>query len=90
MIKFLVEKYRVVSVWLSLAVLALAFVIGSDEECRMIFVPLAFAVGAVMYAAGGVREWAINRMPACLVEVLLAVCMTIAAVLSLLYLGGII
>lgn len=90
MIKFLVEKYRVVSVWLSLSVLALAFVIGSEEENRGFLVPLVFAVGAVMFAAGGVREWVMNRMPACLVEVLLAVCMTVASALSLLYLGGII
>lgn len=88
--KFLVEKYRVISIWLSLIILALAFVIGSDEERRAFCVFLAFVAGTFLYSVGGMREWMLNRMTACLVEVLLAICMLTAAFLSLLRLGGII
>lgn len=88
--KFLLEKYRVISIWLSLIILALSFVIGSDEESRAFCVFLAFLTGTFLYAAGGAREWMLNRMTACLIEVILAVCMLTAAFLSLLRMGGII
>lgn len=88
--KFFVEKYRVISIWLSLIVLALAFVIGSDEESRAVCVFLVFVVGTLLYLVGAAREWMLNRMTACLVEALLAICMLTSALLSLLRLGGII
>lgn len=88
--KFFAEKYRVISIWLSLIVLALAFVIGSNDERRAVCVFLVFAAGTLLYSVGAMREWAMNRMPACLVEGLLAVCMLTASILSLLRLGGII
>lgn len=88
--KFFAEKYRVISIWLSLIVLALAFVIGSEQESRAICVFLVFVAGTLLYSVGAVREWMLNRMPACLIEALLAVCMLTSAVLSLLRLGGII
>lgn len=87
--KFFVEKYRVISIWLSLIVLALAFVIGSDDENRAVCVFLVFVVGTLLYSVGAAREWMLNRMTACLVEALLAVCMLTSAILSLLRLGGI-
>lgn len=88
--KFFVEKYRVISIWLSLIVLALAFVIGSDDERRAICVFLVFVVGTLLYSVGAAREWMLNRMTGCLVEALLAICMLTSAILSLLRLGGII
>lgn len=88
--KFFREKYRVLSIWLSLIILALAFVIGSDQECRGICISLAFIFGTLLYSVGGAREWMLNRMTACLLETLLAICMLTAAILSLLRLGGII
>lgn len=88
--KFLAEKYRVISIWLSLTILALAFVIGSDDENRAVCIFLAFAAGTLLYTAGAAREWMMNRMTACLIEGLLAVCMLTAAVLSLFRMGGII
>lgn len=88
--KFFAEKYRVISIWLSLTVLALGFVIGSDDERRAVCVFLAFVVGTLLYSVGAAREWMLNRIPACLIEALLAVCMLTASILSLLRLGGII
>lgn len=88
--KFLLTKYRLISIWLSLFILAMAFVIGSDEEIRAVCVPLAFAAGTLLYAAGALREWMRSRMTACLIEVIFAVCMLTGTFLSILRLGGII
>lgn len=88
--KFFVEKYRVISIWLSLLILVLGFVIGSDEESRAVCIFLVFVAGTFLYSAGGIRDWVRNRMTACLIEVLLAICMLTAAILSLMRMGGII
>lgn len=87
--KFLLEKYRVISIWLSLLVLTLAFVVGSDMEWRPVCAMLAFLAGAVMYGIGGAREWIVGHRTAGMVEICLAVCMWLAALLALLRLGGI-
>ena len=87
--KFLLEKYRVISIWLSLLILTLSFVAGSDMEWRPVCAMLAFLAGAVMYGMGGAREWTTGRRTACMVEICLAVCMWLAFLLALLRLGGI-
>lgn len=76
------------SIWLSLIILSLAFVIGSDKPSRRICVPAVFLVGALMYLLGMIREWSRGRIPAVLIELLLAVCMAAGAVLSYFRLGG--
>lgn len=86
--KFLVKKYRVISIWLSLAILALAFFIASDEGSRAVCVPIIFLLGTFLYLAGGIREWALNHMPTLMVEVILGFFMFTAAVESFLRLGG--
>lgn len=88
--KFLMGRYRTISIWLSLVILALAFVIGSDEAWHAIGVPAVFSVGFIMYLAGSIREWKLGKMTACLVDALLAVWALVAAFLSVLRLGGII
>lgn len=88
--KFLLTKYRLISIWLSLFILALAFVIGSDSEVRTVCIPFALGAGTLLYAAGAVREWMLSRMTACLIETLFAVCMLTGTFLSILRLGGII
>lgn len=87
--KFLMEKYRTISIWLSLVILALAFVIGSDKEWHSAGVPVVFTVGFVMYLTGSIREWKLGRMTACLIEALFAVWALVAAFLSVLRLGGV-
>ncbi len=86
--KFLVEKYRVVSIWLSLAILALGFYIGADEECRLVCVPLAFLLGAVLYLLGGICEWKSRRRFACLILVILTFMMLAGMAVSLVQWGG--
>ncbi len=88
--KFFPGKYRVISIWLSLMILTLAFIIGSEKAGREICVFLVFLLGGLLYSLGGVQKWMVNRMTACLVEALLAVCMMVAAFLTLLRIGGIV
>lgn len=86
--KFLIEKYRVVSIWLSLAILVLGFCIGADQECRSVCVPLAFLLGAVLYLLGSIYEWKCRRRFASLVLVLLTFLMLAGVAVSFLYRGG--
>lgn len=88
--KFLLTKYRLISIWLSLFILAMAFVIGSDAGIRAVCIPFTFGAGTLLYAAGAVREWMLGWMTACLIEILFAICMLTGTFLSLLRLGGII
>lgn len=87
--KFLLKKYRIISVWLSLAVLTLAFVVGSDKEWRAVSMTLAFLAGFFLYGLGSIREWGLGRRVGSMVEIFLASCMLIALILSLLCLGGV-
>lgn len=86
--RWIVKNYQVVSIWLSLIILSLGFIIGSDRALRPVGVPLAFLAGALLYLTGSIREWSQNRMPMALLEVILFVCMLVGLVLSLLRLGG--
>ncbi|MBS6396929.1 MAG: hypothetical protein KH452_07235 [Clostridiales bacterium] len=86
--RFLLGKYRIIVIWMSLLILALAFLIGSDTGCCEAVMPLAFAAGTLIYVLGAVREWMQNRMFACMIEALLVIVMLTGLVLSLLRLGG--
>lgn len=87
--RFLLNHYRTLVIWLSVIVLALAFVAGSDDGWRLACVTAAFLAGACMYSIGGVRCWMQKKKIGSAVETLLAVCMWTAFILMLLYLGGI-
>lgn len=87
--RFLEKNYRMLSIWLCLLILALAFVTGSDKPARAVCVTAAFFAGTLMYILGSIREWMRNHVTAALVEALLAVCMLTGGLLSLLRLGGI-
>lgn len=84
--KLWLKRYQVMSICLSLMIVTLAFVIGSDGEHKEILMVLAFFLGAVLYFLGSVREWKRNRMTSCVLEGLLAVCMLAGSVMSLLWL----
>lgn len=88
--KFLKENYRVVSIWLSLIILVLGFLIGSDEGSRPVATVLIFLAGTLLYFAGSIHGWVRNRMMVCLIEAVLTAVMLTGALLSLLRLGGII
>lgn len=87
--KLLVEKYRTISVWLSLIVIALGFVIGSDDPRKSLCIPIAFLAGTIMYVTGGLREWMLGRRASALIHECLAVLMLVCMVLYLFQLGGI-
>ena len=86
--KFIVRQYRVITIWLSIMIIGLAFTVGADRPGRPACVALAFLAGTLPYAAGSLREWSRNRMTACTIEMLLAVCMLVCTILSFLRLGG--
>ena len=86
--KWIVKNYRGISIWLSLFIVSLGFAVGSDHALRRTCVPLAFFAGALMYLSGGIREWANNRMPTALLEILLSFCMLGGLALSLIRQGG--
>lgn len=81
--KLWLKRYQIVSICLSLAIVSLAFVIGSEKEYRAVFTVIVFFLGTLLYLVGSVREWVRNRMTACVLEAVLAVCMLTGAVLSL-------
>ncbi|MBR5509570.1 MAG: hypothetical protein IKV59_05905 [Lachnospiraceae bacterium] len=86
--KFLVEKYKVVSVWLSLAILALGFYIGANQECRDICVPFTFLLGMVMYLSGCIYEWRHRRRFAGIILLILTLLMAAGMVFSVFGWGG--
>jgi len=86
--KFILKRYQTISIWLSLLIISLAFVIDSDRSARNVFVPIAFFAGMLLYMLGGIREWTQSRLTAALIEASLAVCMLIGGILSLFRLGG--
>ena len=55
--KGFLEKYRNISVWLSLFILAMWFVGASDQENRMPCMLLAFLAGAGIFGSGAAREF---------------------------------
>lgn len=77
-----------ITIWLSLLILCLAFVISSDQTGRILGVPVMFGGGTLLYLVGGARAWMRKQTTIVLVEFLLAVCMLTGGILSLLRLGG--
>lgn len=59
--KGFLEKYRNISVWLSLFILAMWFVGASDQENRMPCMLLAFLAGAGIFGSGAAREWTMDN-----------------------------
>lgn len=77
------KRYQVVSICLSLMIVSLAFVIGSDGAYGEFFTVVAFFLGTVLYLAGSMREWVRDRMAACVLQGMLAVCMLAGGIMSL-------
>ncbi len=50
--KFIVRQYRVITIWLSIMIIGLAFTVGADRPGRPACVALAFLAGTLLYAAG--------------------------------------
>ncbi len=86
--RWIAKNYQVISIWLSLLIVSMGFIIGSDRALMGVGVPLTFFTGALLYLSGSIREWRQNRMPMVLFELLLFLCMLAGMVLSLLRLGG--
>ena len=86
--KGFLEKYRNISVWLSLFILVMWFVGASDHSNRMICMLLAFLAGAGIFVSGAVREWALDHRLASLVYAVLTGLMLAAVALTGLTMGG--
>ena len=82
------KRYKEIAVWLSWVILALAFVLASDDSWRPVGVPAVFGLGALLYGLGMIREGKRGRRPSFLVQLLLTMLMCVAMILSLLGLGG--
>ena len=50
------ERYRTVTVCLSLLILALVFAVASDVELSRICIPLAFFAGTLLYVTGAAYD----------------------------------
>ena len=83
------EKYRLTTACLSLVILTLAFVVGSDKELSRICIPLAFAAGALLYGTGASYNRRANRKTAGRLQGLCALLFLAAFVFSVLRMGGI-
>lgn len=86
--KFIARQYTVITIWLSILIIGLAFVVGSDRPVRPVCVSLSFLAGTLLYGVGTVRAWSRNRMTACTIEMLLTVCMLVCTILSFSRMGG--
>ena len=87
--KGFLERYRNITVWLSLFILAMGFVAASDEEQRMVCMLFAFLAGAFLFGAGTAREWAVKNQPGVSCYAVLTAAMWMAVVVTILRLGGI-
>ena len=99
--KGFLEKYRNISVWLSLFILAMWFVGASDQENRMpcmgltsnkyliMLMLLAFLAGAGIFGSGAAREWTMDNRLRSLIYAVLTGFMWAAVVLAGLSMGGI-
>ena len=87
--KGFLEKYRNISVWLSLFILAMWFVGASDQENRMPCMRLAFLAGAGIFGSGAAREWTMDNRLGSLIYAVLTGFMWAAVVLAGLSMGGI-
>ena len=87
--KGFLERYRNITVWLSLFILAMGFVAVSDEEQRMVCMLFAFLAGAFLFGAGTAREWTMDNRLGSLIYAVLTGFMWAAVVLAGLSMGGI-
>ena len=87
--RWIAKKYQVISIWLSLVILTLAFIVGSDQSVQGIGVPFTFLAGMLLYLAGAVRDLVQSHMAAALIQMMISVCMLAGMTLSLLHLGGV-
>lgn len=90
MVKFLIEKYRVLSIWSCIGILALAAVVFSDDVHKELCILVIFLLAALLYGSGALREWSTTgRKIVGLIQAVMAVMALTAAVLQCLRMGGI-
>ncbi|HBN56610.1 MAG TPA: hypothetical protein DD414_07520 [Lachnospiraceae bacterium] len=87
--KFVLQKYQIISVTLSLLILCAGFTAASDQEKRGICFLLALLFGILLYAIGSIRAGSLKRLPVCVIEGCMSLGLLAAAVLVLLRMGGI-
>ncbi len=87
--KGFLEKYRNISVWLSLFILAMWFVGASDHENRMLCMLLAFLAGAASFGIEAVQEWMADNWILCLICAIVTGFMWAAVLLTGLSMGGV-
>ncbi|MCD8097279.1 MAG: hypothetical protein LUE31_04415 [Lachnospiraceae bacterium] len=86
--RWILEKYESISVWLSLFILAMAAVALTDDAWRARSTALAFLAGTLLFGFGAAKGWQLDRRPQAFVEIGLTVCTGAAFVLALLHMGG--
>ncbi|MCD8363606.1 MAG: hypothetical protein LUC98_11745 [Lachnospiraceae bacterium] len=86
--RWILEKYESISIWLSLFVLAMAAVALTDDTWRFHSTALAFLAGTLLFGFGAARGWRLGHRPQAFVEMGLTVCTGAAFVLTLLHMGG--
>lgn len=86
--RWILEKYENISVWLSLFILAMAAVALTDDTWRLRSMALAFLAGTLLFGLGVARGWRLGHRPQAFVEMGLTVCTGAVLVLLLLHMGG--
>lgn len=90
MAKFFIEKYRVLSIWACIAILALAAVVLSDDTHKELCILVIFFLAAFLYGIGAFREWnTTKRKIMGLIQAVMAMMALTAAALQILRMGGI-
>ena len=87
--KFVMEKYQIISVAVSCLILCAGFTAASDQEKRGTCFLLALLFGVVLYAVGSIRAGSRKRLPVCLIEGCLSLGLLAVAVLVLLRMEGV-
>ncbi|MCD8195868.1 MAG: hypothetical protein LUE24_01625 [Lachnospiraceae bacterium] len=86
--RWILEKYENISVWLSLFILAMAAVALTDDIWKMRSTALAFFAGTLLFGFGAVKGWQLGHRPQAFVEIGLTLCTGAAFILALLHMGG--
>ena len=82
------ERYRTVTVCLSLLILALVFAVASDEELSRICIPLAFFPGTLLYGTVAAYDRKAGKKTGSRFQGIFALLFLAAAVFSVLHIGG--
>ena len=82
------ERYRTVTVCLSLLILALVFAVASDEVVSRICIPLAFLAGPLLYGTGAAYDRKAGKKTGSRFQGIFALLFLAAAVFSVLHIGG--